>query len=252
MRLRQALGVAALLCVGTTANADTITLTTSDASVVSQLGKAGEGWWSLDTPNILTNTNYTTGTSFAVSGPGTDFSYRSFFTFNLSDPALQGQTITGAEIRLQAFIGTGINDGQPVSLFDVNTDPFILNHTVGIAPLAIWNDLGTGNFYGSGTVGTAINPLEILPTDIISFQLNSLAIADLNDAVGNGLFSIGASKQLNEVFSGSSANGNQQLVLESSPSVPEPSTWAMLLIGFAGIGLAKGFRYGRRVALGPG
>jgi hypothetical protein len=44
-----------------------------------------------------------------------DFSYRSFFTFHLSNPALQGQTITGAELRLQAFIGTGFNDGGLIS-----------------------------------------------------------------------------------------------------------------------------------------
>src|SRR5258708_31047768 len=95
MTSRLALGVAALVCVGTAANADTFTLSTSDASVVSQLGKAGQGWWSLDTPNILTNTNYITGTADVFPGP-IDESYRSFFTFDLSNPALQGQTITGA------------------------------------------------------------------------------------------------------------------------------------------------------------
>jgi hypothetical protein len=74
------------------------------------------------------------------------------------------------------------------------------------------------------------------PTDILDFQLNSAAIADLNNAIGNGLFSIGATKALSEIFSGSGADGNQQLVLELSPSVPEPSTWAMMILGFAGIG----------------
>jgi hypothetical protein len=130
------------------------TLSTNDASVVSQLGKAGEGWWSLETPNILTNTNYSTGTSPNVS-PGIDFSYRSFFTFDLSNPALQGQTITGAQLGLQAFTGTGYNDGGLISLFDVNTSASALNHTVGIAPLAIWNDLGSGASYGTGTAGSA-------------------------------------------------------------------------------------------------
>ena len=66
MSSRLILGAVALLCVGATANANTLTLSTSDPSVVSQVGKAGQGWWSLDTPNIATNTNYTTGTSFAT------------------------------------------------------------------------------------------------------------------------------------------------------------------------------------------
>jgi hypothetical protein len=49
------------------ANASIITLSTSDPSIVAQLGKSGQGWWSKDTPNIATNTNYSTGTSFNVS-----------------------------------------------------------------------------------------------------------------------------------------------------------------------------------------
>jgi hypothetical protein len=229
------LGVAALLCVGTAAHANTVTLGTSDASVVSQLGKTGQGWWSLDTTNILTNTNYSTGTSPDVS-PGIDFSYRSFFTFDLSNPVLQGQTITGATLRLQAFLGTGYNDGGLISFFDVSTSASALNHTVGIAPLAIWNDLGSGVSYGTGTVGSPSRPIVFQSTDILDFQLNSAAIADLNNAIGNGLFSIGATKALREIFSGSGANGNQQLVLELSPSVPEPSTWVMLILGFTGFG----------------
>lgn len=225
-------GLAALLCIGSTADADTIILSTSDASVVSQLGKAGQGWWSLDTPNILTNTNYTTGTSPNVS-PGVDFSYRSFFTFDLSNSAFQGQTITGATLRLQAFLGTGYGDGGLISLFDVSTSASVLNHTVGIAPLAIWNDLGSGVNYGTGLAGSPSQP-----NDILSFQLSSAAIADLNDSIGNGLFSIGASKELREIFSSSGANGNQQLVLEVSP-VPVPLghlPWPMTILGIVTVG----------------
>ena len=235
MRLTYSILVLCFAGTWTAANATMVTLSTSDPSVVAQLGKAGQGWWSLDTPNILTNTNYSTGTSFDVS-PGVNFSYRSFFTFDLSNPALQGQVITSAELKLQAFIGTGFNDGGLISFFDVGTNASVLNHTVGIAPLAIWNDLGSGVSYGTSTVGSPSQPVSIQPSDILDFQLNSAAVADLNTAIGNGLFSIGATKALREIFSGSGANGNQQLVLDVSPSVPEPSTWAMLLLGFAGIG----------------
>lgn len=242
MNSRVALGVAALLCVGTVANANTVILSTGDASVVSQLGKAGQGWWSLDTPNILANTNYITGTSPNVS-PGIDFHYRSFFTFDLSNSALEGQTITGATLKVQAFIGTGYNDGGLISFFDVSTDALVLNHTVGIAPLAIWNDLGSGVSYGTSPSGSPSSP-----TDILEFQLNSAAIADLNKATGNGLFSIGATKTLREIFSSSGANGNQQLVLEVSPSIPEPSTWAMMILGFLGIGYLASRRRNQFVA----
>ncbi|MEH2534414.1 hypothetical protein V1277_006290 [Bradyrhizobium sp. AZCC 1588] len=226
----------------TTANASSLILSTNDPSVVNELGKAGQGWWSLDTPNISTNTNYSTGTSFNVS-PGVNFSYRSFFTFDLDDPALQGKIITGAEIRLQAFIGTGFNDGGLISFFDVSTHALVLNNTVGIAPIAIWNDLGSGSLYGTGL---AISPTEIFPSDQLTFQLNDSAIADLNNAVGGGLFSIAATKDLREIFSGSVANGSQRLVLQISPAIPEPSTWAMLLIGFAGLTFAARSRAWRK------
>ncbi len=226
------LGIAALLGVGTPTYAGTVTLSTSDAAVVAQLGHPGEGWWSLDTPNILGNTNYSTGTSPNVS-PGVDFTYHSFFTFNLSDAALNGQTITSATLKLQAFIGSGFNDGGLISFFDVSTDVSVLNHTVGIAPLAIYNDLGSGVSYGTSAVGSG---QEVKPTDVLVFSLNNAAIADLNNATGHGLFSIGATKDGREIFSSSGANGNQLLVLELSPAIPEPSTWAMMILGFAGIG----------------
>ena len=165
-----------------------------------------------------------------------NFSYRSFFTFDLSNPALQGETITGAELRLQAFVGTGYNDGGLISFFDVSTNALVLNNTVGTAPLSIWNDLGSGVSYGTGTAGSPSQSISFQPTDILDFQLNGAAIADLNNAIGNGLFSIGATKALREIFSGSEANGNQQLVLQVSPSVLEPSTWAMMILGFFGLG----------------
>jgi uncharacterized membrane protein len=38
--------------------------------------------------------------------------------------------------------------------------------------------------------------------------------------------------------------GNSYIAVPASPSVPEPSTWAMMLLGFAGLGYA-GYRRAR-------
>ena len=120
-----------------------ITLNTNDASVVSAFGKPGQGWWSLETANILQNTNYTTGTSYNVS-PGVNFSYRSFFTFDLSNPLLTGNRIIGAQLKLQAFLG--LFDQGPISFYDVSTDPFVLNQLKNLVNL-IQNNPGQLNYF---------------------------------------------------------------------------------------------------------
>jgi hypothetical protein len=43
------------------------------------------------------------------------------------------------------------------------------------------------------------------------------------------------------------ASGNQII---ATAGVPEPSTWALMLAGFAGVGLA-GYRRSRKVSLAP-
>jgi len=47
-------------------------------------------------------------------------------------------------------------------------------------------------------------------------------------------------------------SGNGEVEIDFvGPAVPEPSTWAMLLLGFAGLGYA-GYRHGARGACGSG
>lgn len=212
--------------------AATVTLSTNDASEVSAFGKPGQGWWSQDTTNILSNTNYSTGTSYNVS-PGVNFRYRSFFTFDLDNPAFSGQVITGAELKLQAFQGQF--DAGLISFFGATINPFVLNHTVGVATPAIWDGLASGTPYGTFSVQSST---EVLTSDIFTFQLNGAAVADLNNAIGTGFFSIGAAKELNAIFSSSEANGNQQLVLETSPAItPLPAAFPLFATGLGAMGL---------------
>ena len=215
-----------------TAWGETITLTTNDALSLTAFSKPSQGWWSKDTTNIASNTNYITGTSYDVS-PGVDYSYRSFFTFALNDPKLAGYRILGASLELQAFQGQ-FDDGL-LSLYDVDTDPFVLNSTIGVATTSIWDDLGSGRGYGTYAVNgnTPVNY-----EDILEFEFSAAAVEDLNAALGNGFFSIGLTKELRSIFSGSTANGNQRLVLEVAP-IPIPAALPLLmsalgLFGFIG------------------
>jgi hypothetical protein len=76
-----------------------------------------------------------------------------------------------------------------------------------------------------------------------TFELNIAAVADLNNAIGTGFFSIGADNNGATMFSGSGsndgsgANGNRRLVLETAPApVPNASVGA----GLPGLILAGG------------
>jgi hypothetical protein len=216
---------AASICASVAGNvrAAPLTLRTNDASVVAAFGEAGQGWWHSSFASTDSNTNY-------AAGGG----YRSFLTFDLNNLALTGQTITAAKVRLQAFQTQG-NTG--ISFFDVTSDPFAVNFNAPPLNLAIWNDLGSGTSYGTGLLPSAPGP-----NDILEFTLNVAAIGALNLGIGQGFFMIGINTGSNNNFWSSTANGNQQLVLDFVPSevpVPAPGALALLGLGLLGLGATR-------------
>jgi hypothetical protein len=108
--------------------------------------------------------------------------------------------------------------------------------------LGIYNDLGDGNSYG-----TAVVPGNG-PIQQFSVALSQAAIADLNAAahnqidsrfvIGGSLLSISgpfANEQLFAIFGPQTALAPAAFLnLETSP-VPEPSTWAMMILGVGGL-----------------
>lgn len=205
---------------GFQAEAATITLGTDDTSVVSAFGESGQGWWNSIVNATDSNQNY------ASSG-----SYRGFYTFDLSDPALTGETITSAVLRLQAFSSGGTGT---LNIYDVTSDVAAVNNNVG-TNAGIWNDLGSGTLYGS--LAITATPLV---TDILEITLNASAISALNAAIGNGFFAFGGTSDMTSLFYGSSSNGNQQLVLETaSATVPLPASLPLIAIGLGAIGLLR-------------
>ena len=109
--------------------------------------------------------------------------------------------------------------------------------------VGIYNDLGNGNSYGTAVVASG-------SIQQFSVTLSQAAIADLNAAahnqgdsrfvVGGSLLSISgpfANEQLFAIF-GPQAGVTPAafLTLETSvAAVPEPATWAMMIVGFAGV-----------------
>jgi len=150
------------------------------------------------------NTNYATGS------PGGATKVNNFFAFSFA--GIADYPIIGVTLSLPAYTITNdltyrIGDATALAnageLYD------------GSSPnLAIYNALGVGGF-GS----FALTPAESGTT--LSFVLNGAAVSAINAALANGdqYFAVGGSVN----------------------SVPEPSTWAMMALGFAGLAFA-GYR----------
>lgn len=97
-----------------------------------------------------------------------------------------------------------INPSETYSLWDISADP---RSNSGVP---LFNDLGSGLFFGSTVVNAATNGTTV------SITLNANALSQLNRTT-SGLFWLGGT-------------------LRGAGGVPEPSTWLMLIAGFGMIG----------------
>lgn len=170
-------------------------------------GALNHGWWSDARPNTDTNANYMTGTLGGVRR-------RNFFVFDLS--AVDGE-IVGA--RLDVTRGREVNTEatETVELFDVSTTAATLAAR-GNPSASVYADLGSGTSYGIFDIATGGSPTEIL-----RFDLNAAAVADLNAAVG-GYWAVGGSLITNDgadsVFGMTQSAGPQRLVLDVLREIP--------------------------------
>lgn len=216
-----------VLFLGGSVQAALVTISTSLNPL--QAGTDNQGWWSNTTNNNNpTNDNYVVGNS--------NDNYRAFFSFDLS--GISG-TVTSAyfDVRRYDQLGT-VN----LSLWDLTASASQLITTrQNISNSTIFADLGSGTQYGLYTIANGSS------TDVLHLSLNSAAINDLNSTIGQGYFSLGAAILTGgTIFSASgfepgnthgSENSIQNLVLEIQPTttVPEPTTLALMGLGFAGM-----------------
>jgi len=118
-------------------------------------------------------------------------------------------------------------------------------------PTAILTNPSTISVTGQGTDNSGIVPLTLDFSALISF-----ASEDPNGP-GNGTFMADGSMTATvsdfagTIMSVSKNIGSMVVSGVTGAPVPEPSTWAMLLLGFGGLGLV-GYRTSRRAALKAG
>ena len=157
---------------------------------------------------------------------------------------MAGENITSATLTFYAGNGSNTSaTSETLGLFDYTGS---INALIGNSQnnVGIYNDLGNGNSYGTAVVANG-------PIQQFSVTLSQAAIAGLNAAahnqtdtrfvIGGSLLSISgpfANEQLFAIFGPQTALAPAAfLSLETSvAAVPEPATWAMMILGFAGVG----------------
>lgn len=187
------------------------------ASAADLVESTGSGWCRSDA--YCNNQSTTTFANHVARITSTD-QIRNWFAFNL--PALQ---VTSATISIW-----NANESEANDL------------------LATYGLYGASSISYTGLVnGPALGSLLVAPANVysddryITFSLNSDGLAFLNQSAGSSIVlggALSASTLLGNtgIFGFTDGLPKAYLSLEGTAAVPEPATWAMMLIGFGAVG----------------
>lgn len=118
---------------------------------------------------------------------------------------------------------------------------------------------GTGTVLGSlpslsGTAGQPFtydfSPLQLSGYTIFAAHFGNFPDSNQPDVTAFWLLDLGAGTTSTVTINDGKGVSNAQILGTGTPAVPEPATWAMMLVGFAGIGAAmRRSRRNRKPAL---
>jgi PEP-CTERM motif len=181
----------------------------------------------------VNNSNVAVG--FYVDGAGATHGYTydiaaMTFSPNLDDPHGIGAT-TAAAINNSGVIAGFYLDSMGISHgFIDNGGTFsTIDPTGSMSTMLLGlNDNGLA-------VGTYIDAMNVMHG--LLYNLNNNTFQNIDDPNGIGTTTINGINDLNQLV-GFYVNGNDNTIGLLANPVPEPSSWAMMLIGFAGLGFA--------------
>jgi len=142
---------------------------------------------------------------------------------------------------------------ETITIFDYTGDIGVLQDQFAHSTAA-FNNLGSGNVYGSRAVSDADEPDCSAGCPGNSFVAIDIALGgadfidDINAALG-GLFALGGAltsvnnADFERIFAFSGNNHPAQIIIETAPTpLPEPSSLALAAAGIAGFGFFRGAR----------
>jgi hypothetical protein len=214
------LGLLAALVAGAASSGGAVTLTLSTAdSTLPGLG-LNQGWWHASGSHLPFNADTTTS---GLLG------YRSFYLFDLG--SVGSGTITSATLRIFHHASNALMGPGPwnVGFYDITSDPLQVK-TAWTSP-TIYQDLGSGVSYGSGSFNTL--------GGYATFQLNAAALTALNTH-GTGFFGIGAALLSPGVAFSFTTGEITYLELQVTPFSPPPAMAAPVPDHGSPLALASG------------
>lgn len=170
-----------------------------------------------------------TPTANFVTGDAGELNFRGYLVFDLSK--VQG-AISSASLSFDTTsAATSSTNNAQITVFDYVGSINQLKIGGGNAVASIFADLGSGTTYGSFSAPSQGQ---------VSVSLNKEALTALTGSIGSQ-FAVGLVADSGFAFGGSQIGTVTRLSLETmdvAAAVPEPATWAMMLVGFGGIGFA--------------
>jgi PEP-CTERM motif len=165
----------------------------------------------------------------------------SYFNVSFPPPAASPTECTIIDCMILDYEGPSGPTNSPLPIVPVTylEDSLTLTTvSVGDTKITITNNFA-GQFGNPGTFSGYVFTFTGAP-DITKVEVGSGTSSDFQPALPGGLSSTATSITVN--VAGDNLAVGDQLILNvtsgSTPTVPEPSTWALMLLGFAGLGFA--------------